>query len=301
MAESSGAVELSGTALNGGLRVPPHGPVTVHGRRILVERVSTGHPVAHVATEMDITHPMPTTDWPLVSWSWCTRLEVLPGGSAGPPTTGVEVAYFILDGTELRRPCQRCGRCLRARTPRTPSYRRSATCRACGGRRRRAGASGTSPGSSAITSCCWTSTLRWWGSLRSRSGRSGRRRTTKPSRTRRTTSHTATTGLFWSSTTARPNGADRQVAKFEATEAACAEVGWAFRLLGAAGPVVVRNVRWLAGYPSILGTGWSRRPRDCGTAIPRTSDGAVAMIRTLRVAHQSAMKPGPKPSTRSRP
>jgi hypothetical protein len=40
----------------------------------------------------------------------------------------------------------------------------------------------------------------------------------------------------------------RDVAKFEATEAACAEVGWGFRLLGAADPVVVRNVRWLAGY-----------------------------------------------------
>ncbi|MFB7651507.1 MULTISPECIES: TnsA-like heteromeric transposase endonuclease subunit [unclassified Streptomyces] len=40
----------------------------------------------------------------------------------------------------------------------------------------------------------------------------------------------------------------RDVAKFEATAVACAEVGWEFRLLGAPEPVVVRNVRWLAGY-----------------------------------------------------
>ncbi|WP_258527971.1 TnsA-like heteromeric transposase endonuclease subunit [Streptomyces sp. NBRC 110611] len=40
----------------------------------------------------------------------------------------------------------------------------------------------------------------------------------------------------------------RDWAKFEATEAACTEVGWGFRLLGAPDPVVVRNVRWLAGY-----------------------------------------------------
>ncbi|MGK5545484.1 TnsA-like heteromeric transposase endonuclease subunit [Streptomyces sp. URMC 127] len=40
----------------------------------------------------------------------------------------------------------------------------------------------------------------------------------------------------------------RDVAKFEATEAACAKVGWEFRLLSAPDAVVVRNVRWLAGY-----------------------------------------------------
>ncbi|WP_370423480.1 TnsA-like heteromeric transposase endonuclease subunit [Streptomyces sp. QH1-20] len=40
----------------------------------------------------------------------------------------------------------------------------------------------------------------------------------------------------------------RDVVKFEATAAACAEVGWEFRLVGAPDPVVVRNVRWLAGY-----------------------------------------------------
>ncbi len=40
----------------------------------------------------------------------------------------------------------------------------------------------------------------------------------------------------------------RDWAKFEATRVACAEVGWEFRLVGAPDAVVVRNVRWLAGY-----------------------------------------------------
>ncbi|WP_255312006.1 leucine zipper domain-containing protein [Streptomyces sp. PTY087I2] len=31
--------------------------LTVHGRRILVERVQSGRPVAHVAAEMDISRP----------------------------------------------------------------------------------------------------------------------------------------------------------------------------------------------------------------------------------------------------
>ncbi|MFG2721436.1 TnsA-like heteromeric transposase endonuclease subunit [Streptomyces sp. NPDC048416] len=40
----------------------------------------------------------------------------------------------------------------------------------------------------------------------------------------------------------------RDCAKFEAMEAACASVGWEFRLFDAPVPVVVGNVRWLAGY-----------------------------------------------------
>ncbi|MEV7054391.1 TnsA-like heteromeric transposase endonuclease subunit [Streptomyces microflavus] len=36
--------------------------------------------------------------------------------------------------------------------------------------------------------------------------------------------------------------------KFEATRAACDQVGWEFRLVGAPDEVLVRNVRWLAGY-----------------------------------------------------
>ncbi|MET9661409.1 TnsA-like heteromeric transposase endonuclease subunit [Streptomyces sp. NPDC006510] len=36
--------------------------------------------------------------------------------------------------------------------------------------------------------------------------------------------------------------------KFEATQAARAQVGWEFRLVGAPDAIVVRNVRWPAGY-----------------------------------------------------
>ncbi|MCZ4510066.1 TnsA-like heteromeric transposase endonuclease subunit [Streptomyces sp. ActVer] len=39
----------------------------------------------------------------------------------------------------------------------------------------------------------------------------------------------------------------RDWAKFEATQAACDQVGWEFRLVGAPDAIVVRNVRWLAG------------------------------------------------------
>jgi hypothetical protein len=40
----------------------------------------------------------------------------------------------------------------------------------------------------------------------------------------------------------------RDVAAFEATRRACELLGWEYRLVGAADPVLVRNVRWLAGY-----------------------------------------------------
>ncbi|MFI5726020.1 TnsA-like heteromeric transposase endonuclease subunit [Streptomyces cyaneofuscatus] len=40
----------------------------------------------------------------------------------------------------------------------------------------------------------------------------------------------------------------RDWTKFEATQSACDQVGWEFRLVGAPDEIVVRNVRWLAGY-----------------------------------------------------
>ena len=40
----------------------------------------------------------------------------------------------------------------------------------------------------------------------------------------------------------------RDVAKFEATASACAQLGWDYRLVGAADSVLLANVRWLAGY-----------------------------------------------------
>ena len=38
------------------------------------------------------------------------------------------------------------------------------------------------------------------------------------------------------------------VAKFDATAAACASLGWEHRLAGAADPIRTANLRWLAGY-----------------------------------------------------
>lgn len=37
-------------------------------------------------------------------------------------------------------------------------------------------------------------------------------------------------------------------AKFEVTAAACATVGWSFRLVHELDPVLVSNLRWLSGY-----------------------------------------------------
>src|ERR1700748_2980782 len=38
------------------------------------------------------------------------------------------------------------------------------------------------------------------------------------------------------------------VAKFDATAAACVSLGWEYRLAGAADPIRTANLRWLAGY-----------------------------------------------------
>lgn len=38
------------------------------------------------------------------------------------------------------------------------------------------------------------------------------------------------------------------LAKFDATAAACASLGWEYRLVGATDPIVTANLRWLAGY-----------------------------------------------------
>ena len=54
------------------------------------------------------------------------------------------------------------------------------------------------------------------------------------------------------------------VAKFEATRVACDRLGWEYRLVGAVGPVLVANVRWLSGY---------RHPRhDVGDVAARLGE-----------------------------
>jgi len=40
----------------------------------------------------------------------------------------------------------------------------------------------------------------------------------------------------------------RDAEAFAATEQACAEVGWRYQLVHAHDPVLIGNVRWLAGY-----------------------------------------------------
>ncbi|MCX4523644.1 TnsA-like heteromeric transposase endonuclease subunit [Streptomyces anulatus] len=179
-------------------------------------------------------------------------LEVLLGGSAGPPETGFEVAYVAPDGTELRRPLADVWAVpfehalpVRAFT----SYRRQRNL----------------PG-------------RWWSATTG--GHVGYESWLERDQVMLLDFDPAVVGissqpfwLFWAASGGRPvshapdyfarrdDGAavvvdcrpaerrrPRDVAKFDATEAACAEVGWEFRLVGAPNPVVVRNVRWLAGY-----------------------------------------------------
>jgi hypothetical protein len=41
---------------------------------------------------------------------------------------------------------------------------------------------------------------------------------------------------------------ERDAAAFEVTRQVCEQVGWRFRRVGAVGPALLANVRWLAGY-----------------------------------------------------
>jgi hypothetical protein len=179
-------------------------------------------------------------------------LEVLPGGSVGPPATGFEVAYVAPDGTELRRPLTEAW---------AVPFERALPVRAFASYRRQ----GNLPGL-------------WWSATTGR--HVGYESWLERDQVMLLDFDPAVVGissqpfwLFWSGANGRPvshapdyfarrdDGAavvidcrpaerrrPRDVAKFEVTEAACAEVGWEFRLLGAPDPVVVRNVRWLAGY-----------------------------------------------------
>jgi hypothetical protein len=71
---------------------------------------------------------------------------------------------------------------------------------------------------------------------------------------------------------------------FAATERACAEAGWGYRLVGEFDPVLVGNVRWLAGY---------RRPRH---RLAGVADGLVAAFAQprplLATAGRSAIRSG---------
>lgn len=71
----------------------------------------------------------------------------------------------------------------------------------------------------------------------------------------------------------------RDVAKFEATAAACALVGWEYRLVGAADAIVTANLRWLAGY---------RHPRHHIRDTARVLRQAFATTTTLMAGAQAA-------------
>lgn len=179
-------------------------------------------------------------------------LEGLRGGSAGPPAAGFEVAYVASDGSEVRRPLADVWAVrfedvapVRAFT----SYR---------GQRNFPGL--------------------WWSATAG--GHIGYESWLERDHVMLLDFDPAVVGtssqpfwLFWSSQAGKPishapdyfarrgdgsaivvdcrpaeSRRARDWVKFEATRAACDQVGWEFRLLGAPDPVRVRNVRWLAAY-----------------------------------------------------
>ncbi|MFF7803077.1 TnsA-like heteromeric transposase endonuclease subunit [Streptomyces olivaceus] len=163
-------------------------------------------------------------------------LEVLPGGSAGPPTTGFEVAYVAPDGSELRRPLPDAW---------AVPFEHALPVRAFASYRRQRNLPGL-----------------WWSATMG--GHVGYESWLERDHVMLLDFDPAVVGvssqpfwLFWSAANGRPvshapdyfarrrdgsavvidcrpaeRRGPRDIAKFEATEAACASVGWEFRLLG---------------------------------------------------------------------
>jgi hypothetical protein len=67
----------------------------------------------------------------------------------------------------------------------------------------------------------------------------------------------------------------RDAAAFEATRRACELLGWEYRLVGAAEPILVRNARWLAGYRHL-------RYNSPGSSEPSPEPHLVALPRLPR-------------------
>ncbi|AJT62579.3 hypothetical protein T261_0890 [Streptomyces lydicus] len=179
-------------------------------------------------------------------------LEVLEGGSAGPPAVGFEVAYVAVDGSEVRRPLADV---WAVRFEDVVPVRAFASYR---GQRNLPGL--------------------WWSATAG--GHIGYESWLERDHVMLLDFDPAVVGissqpfwLFWKSAGGKPlshapdyfarrdDGSaivvdcrpverrkERDRVKFAATETACDQVGWEFRLVGAADPVLVRNVRWLAGY-----------------------------------------------------
>ncbi|MFH8350494.1 TnsA-like heteromeric transposase endonuclease subunit [Streptomyces sp. NPDC018045] len=161
-------------------------------------------------------------------------LEVLPGGSAGPLAAGFEVAYIAPDGTELRRPLAVAW---------AVSFEHAAPVRTFASYRRQRALPGL-----------------WWSVTAA--GHIGYESWLERDHVMLLDFDPAVVGIasqpFWSSADGRPlshvpdffahrdDGSavvldcrpaerrrPRDWVKFETTEAACAEVGWEFRLAGA--------------------------------------------------------------------
>ncbi|MEV0443955.1 TnsA-like heteromeric transposase endonuclease subunit [Streptomyces spectabilis] len=180
------------------------------------------------------------------------ELGLLPGGVAGPPAEGFEVAYVDPSGSELRRPLADVW---------AVRFEDAAPVRAFKSYK----------GQRHLPGLWWSSTA---------AGHIGYESWLERDHVMLLDFDPAVVGissqpfwLFWASETGkgishapdyfarrddgtaividcRPAGRrkPRDWAKFEATQTACEQVGWEFRLVGAPDAIVVRNVRWLAGY-----------------------------------------------------
>ncbi|MFE7115179.1 TnsA-like heteromeric transposase endonuclease subunit [Streptomyces sp. NPDC057654] len=179
-------------------------------------------------------------------------LAVLPGGVSGPPAKGFEVAYADQDGSEFRRPL------VDAWAFRFEDVAPVRAFKSYKGQRHLPGLWWSSTVGGHIGYESWLerdhvmlldfdpsvvgiSSQPFWLFWRSDAGKSVSH---APDYFARRDDGTAVVVDCRPADRRKP----RDVAKFEATQTACAQVGWEFRLVGAPDAIVVRNVRWLAGY-----------------------------------------------------
>jgi hypothetical protein len=177
--------------------------------------------------------------------------RLVPGSAGDGQDGGFEVGYVAQDGTERRITLTDAGQtrfewCRRAR--RFPQYK---------GQRHFPGLwwtatmgchVGSSPGSNATISCCWTSIRpgsRW---RRNRFGCSGGQSRARSGHTHRITSRLARGGAVVVDCRPAERIKPRDAAAFAATRLACEQLGWRYRVSGTPEPISTRNIRWLAGY-----------------------------------------------------
>lgn len=179
-------------------------------------------------------------------------LKVLSGGSAGPPIEGFEVAYVDRDGAEFRLPL------VNAWAVRFEDVAPVRAFKSYKGQRHLPGLWWSATAGGHVGYESWLerdhvmlmdfdpsvvgiSSQPFWLFWRSEAGKAVSH---APDYFARREDGTAVVVDCRPADRRKP----RDVAKFEATRTACAQVGWEFRLVGAPDAIVVRNVRWLAGY-----------------------------------------------------